>query len=160
MLANSVRRNAILLGILLNRHMYKRTDVVSTQSVIFYLIKNASIINTSFEYDHRFSQKSKAADLFSVDLHACSYVASVQTKLRLLPITRLYCWFHWSLQLPVSLNMEVRLLLDWMNIGLSRMRHTAELRISCYCAQGSFILPISTANLKSQKIPVAMRSTV
>ena len=141
MSAGRVRRNAILLDILLNRQMCKRTDVVSTQSVIFYLIKIASIINTSFEYDHRFSQNSKATDLFSVDLHACSYFASVRTKLRLLPITRLYCWFHWSLQLPVSLNMEVRLLLDWMNIGPSRMRNRAELHISCYCAQGSFILP-------------------
>jgi len=106
MSASRVRRNAILLGVLLNRQMYKRTDVDSTQLVIFYLIKNASIINTSFEYDHRFSQNGKAADLFSVDLHACSYVASVHIKLRLLPITRLYCWFHLSLQLPVSLNME------------------------------------------------------
>jgi len=92
MSVSRVRRNAILLGILLNRQIYKRTDVVSTQSVIFYLIKNASIINTSFEYDHRFSQKSKA-----VDLHACSCVASVHTKLCLLLITRLYCWFHRSL---------------------------------------------------------------
>jgi hypothetical protein len=61
--------------------MYKRTDVVSTQSLIFYPIKNASIINTSFEYDHTFSQNSKAVDLFSVDLHACSYVASEHTQL-------------------------------------------------------------------------------
>lgn len=81
MSVSRVRRNAILLGILLNRQMYKWIDVVSTQSVIFYLIKSASIINTSFEYDHRFSQNSKAADLFSVDLHACSYVASVHTKI-------------------------------------------------------------------------------
>jgi len=67
MSVSRVRRNTISLGILLNRQMHKRTDVVSTQSVMLYLIKGASIINTRFEYNQRFSQNSEEADLFSVD---------------------------------------------------------------------------------------------